>query len=59
VNEGLQAFITERKKQGQSLDPEEIESLAYIQLRGGRPRTKEQWALIYGILKETTGAKDE
>ena len=55
VNDGLRAFVEERKRQGQPLDPEEIRSLAYVQLRGGRPKTKEQWALIYGMLKEMTG----
>lgn len=55
VNEGLRAFINERKRQGHSLDPEEIKSLSFVQLRGGRPATKEQWALVYGMLKEMTG----
>ena len=58
VNEGLQAFIIDRKRQGQPLEPEEIQSLSYVQLRGGRPRTKDQWALIYGLLKETTGDRE-
>ena len=52
MNDGLRAFVEERKKQGQALDAEEIRSLAYVQLRGGRPQRKEQWALIYGMLKE-------
>lgn len=55
INEGLRAFINERKRQGHSLDPEEIKSLSFVQLRGGRPATKEQWALVYGMLKEMTG----
>ena len=57
VNEGLRAFINERKRQGHSLDPEEIKSLSFVQLRGGRPATKEQWALVYGMLKEMTGGR--
>ena len=55
MNAGLKAFVAERKRQGQPLDAEEIQSLAYVQLRGGRPQKKEQWALIYGMLKEMTG----
>lgn len=55
MNAGLKAFVAERKRQGQALDAEEIRSLAYVQLRGGRPQKKEQWALIYGMLKEMTG----
>ena len=45
VNEGLRAFINERKRLGSPLEPEEIESLSLVQLKGGRPATKEQWAL--------------
>ena len=55
VNDGLRAFINERKRLGQPLDPEEVKSLSFVQLRGGRPTTKEQWALVYGMLKEVTG----
>ena len=56
VNHGLRAFINERKVQGRPLDPEEVKSLSYVQLRGGRPTTKEQWSLVYGMFKEITGA---
>ena len=59
VNEGLRAFINERKRLGSPLEPEEIESLSLVQLKGGRPATKEQWALVYGILRETTGGRHE
>lgn len=55
INEGLRAFINQRKTQGQALDPDEIKSLSFVQLKGGRPTTREQWALIYGILREMTG----
>lgn len=55
INEGLWDFISERKRQGKPLDPEEVKSLSFVQLRGGRPHTKEQWALIYGMLNEMTG----
>ena len=55
INEGLRAFINQRKTQGQALDPDEIKSLSFVQLKGGRPTTGEQWALIYGILREMTG----
>ncbi len=58
INEGLRAFINQRKSQGQPLDPEEIKSLSFVQLKGGRPATREQWALIYGILREMTGGLD-
>ena len=58
INDGLRAFINERKQLGQALDAEEVESLSMVQLKGGRPQTKEQWSLIYGILKETTSASD-
>ena len=58
INDGLRAFVNERKRQGQPLDPEEIESLAVVQLKGGRPSTKQQWSLVYGILKETTAGSD-
>ena len=57
INNGLRAFINERKVQGSPLDPEEIKSLSYVQLRGGRPTTKEQWSLVYGMLKEITGTR--
>ncbi len=55
VNEGLRAFINQRKRQGMPLEPEEIRSLSFVQLKGGRPTTPEQWALVYGMLKEMTG----
>ncbi|NKB70822.1 MAG: helix-turn-helix domain-containing protein [Candidatus Latescibacteria bacterium] len=58
INEGLRAFINERKVQSRPLDPEDIKSLSFVQLRGGRPTTKEQWALVYGMLNEITGGQD-
>ena len=54
INQGLWDFISERKRQGHPLDPEDIKSLSFVQLRGGRPTTKEQWSLIYGMLNEMT-----
>lgn len=57
VNDGLRAFINERRRQGTPLDPEEIKSLSFVQLKGGRPTTKEQWALVYGMLREVTGGR--
>ena len=58
INDGLRAFINERKRLGQPLDPEEVKSLSFVQLRGGRPTTKEQWALVFGMLKEVTVSSD-
>jgi XRE family transcriptional regulator of biofilm formation len=55
INDGLRAFINERKRQGQALEAEEVESLSFVQLKGGRPRTKEQWSVVYGVLREMTG----
>ncbi len=55
INDGLRAFINERKRQGQPLEPEEVESLSFVQLKGGRPETKEQWAVVYGVLREMIG----
>ena len=55
INSGLRAFINERKRQAQPLEQEEIESLSFVQLKGGRPQTKEQWMLVYGMLREMTG----
>jgi len=55
VNDGLRAFINERKRVGMPLEPDEVRSLSYVQLKGGRPATREQWALVYGMLKEITG----
>lgn len=57
INAGLRAFINERKLQGRPLEPEEIKSLSFVQLKGGRPTTKEQWALVYGMLREITGGR--
>jgi transcriptional regulator with XRE-family HTH domain len=57
INAGLRAFINERKLQGRPLEPEEIKSLSFVQLKGGRPTTKEQWALVYGMLRELTGGQ--
>lgn len=57
INEGLRAFINERKRLGQPLEPEEIQSLSFVQLKGGRPQSKEQWALVYGMLRQVTGAQ--
>ena len=57
INTGLRAFINERKIQGRPLEPEEIKSLSFVQLKGGRPTTKEQWALVYGMLREITGGQ--
>ena len=59
INDGLRAFINERKRLGSPLDPDEVEALSLVQLKGGRPRKKEQWALIYGILKETTDSEED
>jgi transcriptional regulator with XRE-family HTH domain len=59
INDGLRAFINERKRQGHALDPEEIKSLSFVQLRGGRPTTKEQWALVYGMLREMTRERND
>jgi transcriptional regulator with XRE-family HTH domain len=56
INDGLRAFINERKRQGQALEPEEVESLSFVQLKGGRPETKQQWAVVYGVLCEMTGS---
>ena len=56
INDGLRSFINERRRQGNPLDPEEIKSLSFVQLKGGRPATKEQWALVYGMLREMTGS---
>ena len=58
VNEGLRAFINERRRQGQPLEADEIHSLSLVQLKGGRPQTKEQWALVYGMLKQVTESGD-
>ena len=54
INQGLWDFISERKRQGAPLDADEVKSLSFVQLKGGRPTTKEQWALIYGMLNEMT-----
>lgn len=59
VNEGLRAFINERRRLGQPLEPDEIKSLSYVQLKGGRPASKEQWALVYGMLREMTGGQGD
>ena len=56
INDGLRAFINERKRLGQPLEPEEIQSLSFVQLKGGRPQSKEQWSLVYGMLVEMTAA---
>ena len=55
INDGLRAFINERKRQKRPLEPEEIKSLSFVQLKGGRPNTRDQWALVYGMLREMTG----
>jgi XRE family transcriptional regulator of biofilm formation len=52
INDGLRAFINERKRLGQALEPEEIQSLSFVQLKGGRPQSKEQWSVVYGMLRE-------
>ena len=52
INDGLRAFINERKLLRQPLEPEEIQSLSYVQLKGGRPQSKEQWSVVYGMLRE-------
>ncbi len=57
INEGLRAFINERRRLGQPLETEEIKSLSYVQLKGGRPTSKEQWALVYGMLRQVTGGQ--
>lgn len=59
INDGLRAFINERKRQGQPLDADEVESLSFVQLKGGRPQTKEQWAVVYGVLREMTGSRGD
>ena len=52
INDGLRAFIKERKRLGQPLEPEEIQSLSFVQLKGGRPQSKGQWSVVYGMLRE-------
>ena len=52
INDGLRAFINERKRLGQALEPEEIQSLSFVKLKGGRPQSKEQWSVVYGMLRE-------
>ena len=59
INEGLREFMNARKRQGNPLDPEEVKSLSYVQFRGGRPRTKGQWELVYAALKESTRDADD
>jgi len=54
INDGLRAFLDEKKRQGSPLEPDEIKSLSYVQFRGGRPQTKDQWALVYLTLKSNT-----
>ncbi len=54
INDGLKEFIKERKQQGNPLAQDEIRSLAYVQFRGGRPQTKDDWALVYLTLKNST-----
>ncbi|MBT4501414.1 MAG: helix-turn-helix transcriptional regulator [Gemmatimonadetes bacterium] len=58
INDGLRAFINECKRRGNPLEADEIKSLSFVQLKGGRPTTKQQWALVYGMLKEMTGGGD-
>ena len=55
INSGLREFIDERKRRGEPLVADEIRSLAFIQFRGGRPQTKNQWEQIYVTLRNTTG----
>ena len=59
INEGLRKFMEDRKRQGNPLHHEEIKSLSYVQFRGGRPQTKEQWELVYVALKQSTRNADD
>ena len=59
INQGLREFIEERKRQNSPLDQEEIRSLAYVQFRGVRPQTKDDWEIVYLTLKKSTRRSDD
>ena len=59
INQALKDFMAERKKNGRPLEKEEVDSLAYVQYRGRRPQSKEDWEEVYFLLKQRTGDDDE
>ena len=59
INAALKEFIAERRKIGRPLEKEEVDSLAYIQFRGKRPQSKEDWEEVYFILRNRTKDEDD
>ena len=55
IPSALQEFARSRKRAGNPIGDNELKSLAYVQYRGRRPETVEDWAYVYEFLKRTLG----
>ena len=50
---GLREFAEERERDGQPLSAEDLQMLLAIRYRGRRPRTREDFGLLFEIIKRT------
>ena len=57
IPETLREFARCRKREGNPVGENELRSLAYMQYRGRRPESVEDWAYVYEFLKRTLGGK--
>lgn len=53
IPESLSRFARLRRRMGEKLSEEDLQSLARTQFRGKRPETVEDWAYLYEFLKRT------
>jgi len=60
---GLEAFVEERRRQGEPIPEADVQLLLNLQWRGGKAgRSKEDWALIYGVIRrmwDRSGGENE
>jgi len=48
---GLKEFMANAERNGSPLTSDEIAMLRQIQYRGRRPRSAEDWALLYDVIR--------
>lgn len=53
ISESLQRFAKAKRRAGEPLSEDDLQSLARTQFRGKRPQTPEDWAYLYEFLKRT------
>lgn len=53
IPESLLRFAKQKRRAGEKLTDDDLQSLARTQFRGKRPETVEDWAYLYEFLKRT------